>query len=131
VNRLRVLLISVVLLGLSTDTFAQQAKVAVQQGPHYLGEPVLVRVTAEDFEEYPQPLCEPGKLPPGVSIREIGVRPNVTSVTQVINGRMTSYRKVVYLFDYHVVAEKTGNFQLPPFDKWMRCPRQPRLVRGG
>jgi hypothetical protein len=110
-----VLLISVVLLGLSTDTFAQQAKVAVQQGPHYLGEPVLVRVTAEDFEEQPQPLCEPGKLPPGVSIREIGVRPNVTSVTQVINGRMTSYRKVVYLFDYHVVAEKTGNFELPPF----------------
>ncbi len=114
-NRFRVLLISVVLLGLSTDTFAQQAKVAVQQGPHYLGEPVLVRVTAEDFEEQPQPLCEPGKLPPGVSIREIGVRPNVTSVTQVINGRMTSYRKVVYLFDYHVVAEKTGNFELPPF----------------
>ncbi len=114
-NRLRVLLIPMVLLGLSTDTFAQQATVGVQQGPHYLGEPVLVRVTAEDFEEQPQPICEPGKLPPGVSIKEIGIRPNVTSVTQVINGRMTSYRKVVYLFDYHVVAEKTGNFQLPPF----------------
>jgi len=115
VNRLRVLLISILLLGLSTDSFAQQAKVAVQQGPHYLGEPVLVRVTAEGFEEHPQPICEPGKLPPGVAIKEIGVRPSVTSVTQVINGRITSYRKVVFAFDFHVVAEKPGEFRLPPF----------------
>jgi len=115
VNRLRVLLISILLLGLSTDSFAQQAKVAVQQGPYYLGEPVLVRVTAEGFEEHPQPICEPGKLPPGVAIKEIGVRPSVTSVTQVINGRMTSYRKVVFAFDFHVVAEKPGEFRLPPF----------------
>jgi hypothetical protein len=110
-----VLLISILLLGLSTDSFAQQAKVAVQQGPYYLGEPVLVRVTAEGFEEHPQPICEPGKLPPGVAIKEIGVRPSVTSVTQVINGRMTSYRKVVFAFDFHVVAEKPGEFRLPPF----------------
>ncbi len=114
-NRLRVLLISILLLGLSTDSFAQQAKVAVQQGPYYLGEPVLVRVTAEGFEEHPQPICEPGKLPPGVAIKEIGVRPSVTSVTQVINGRITSYRKVVFAFDFHVVAEKPGEFRLPPF----------------
>jgi len=115
VNRLRVLLISILLLGLSTDSFAQRAKVGVQQGPHYLGEPVLVRVTAEGFEEHPQPICEPGKLPPGVTIKEIGVRPSVTSVTQVINGRITSYRKVVYAFDFHVVAERPGDFRLPPF----------------
>ncbi len=115
-RQFRLFFISLVLLmGLPGPSLAQRAKVGVQQGPHYLGEPVLVRVTAEDFEEQPQPICEPGKLPPGVSIKEVGVRPSVTSVTQVINGRMTSYRKVVYAFDFHVVAERPGDFRLPPF----------------
>lgn len=103
------------LLGLPVPGLAQQAKVAVQQGPYYLGEPVLVRVTAEDFEENPQPLCEPGKLPAGLSIKAVGVRPSVSSFTQVINGQATSYRKVLYVFDFHVVAEKPGSYWLEPF----------------
>ena len=115
-RQFRLFFISLALLmGLPGPSLAQRATVAVQQGPHYLGEPVLVRVTAEGFEEHPQPICEPGKLPPGVAIKEIGVRPSVTSVTQVINGRITSYRKVVFAFDFHVVAEKPGEFWLPPF----------------
>ncbi len=103
------------LLVLAESGLAQQAKVGIQRGPHYTGEPLLVRVTAEGFEEQPQPVCEPGTVPPGVSLKVAGVRPSVTSVTQVINGRMISYRKVVYQFDYHVVVEKPGNFRLPPF----------------
>ena len=105
----------VYLMGLPVSGGAQQAKVAVQQGPHYLGEPVLVRVTAEDFEENPQPLCEPGTLPPGITLKAVGVRPSVSSLTQVINGQVTSYRKVVYSYDFHVIAEKPGNYRLPPF----------------
>ncbi len=103
------------LAGFSVPSMAQQAVVAVQRGPHYLGEPVLVRVSADGFDEEPQPTCQPGPLPAGVSLKEIGVRPSVTSVTQVINGKMTSYRNVVFQFDYHLVANRPGEIRLPSF----------------
>src|SRR5690606_12496777 len=43
---------------LTAPAVAQQATVAVQEGPYYVDDPVLVRVTVEDFEESPQPTCE-------------------------------------------------------------------------
>ena len=95
--------------------WAQEVKVAVQEGPLYVGEPVLVRVTAEDFEEKPQPTCDPGTLPQGLSVRAVGVRPSISSFTQVINGQLTSYRKVIYAYDFHVTAEKPGGYRIPPF----------------
>ena len=99
---------------------AQQAQVATQEGPYYVGEPILIRVTAKDFEQDPQPQCQPGALPAGLMLELVGVRPNVSSFTQVINGRVSSHRSVVYAFDFHAVAAKPGTYRVPPF-----------VVRGG
>ncbi len=103
------------IVGVAGSSSAQQASVARQQDPLYSGDPILVRVTTKGFDEDPQPTCEPGKLPLGLTLQSVGVRPSISSMTQVINGEVTSYRKVVYTYDFHLVAEKPGNYTLPPF----------------
>lgn len=99
----------------ASRSLAQQARVAVQEGPYYLGEPLLIRVTAKGFEEKPQPTCEPGSIPPGLAVKMVAVRPSVSSFTEIINGRVTSYRRVSYEFDFHAVAEKPGRYTIPEF----------------
>lgn len=97
------------------EGFAQQVDIQIQEGPYYVGEPIVLRVTARGFEEDPPPQCDTGVLPAGLSVRLAGVRPSVSSFTQIINGAVTSSRRVVYAFDYHVVVEQPGAYRLEPF----------------
>ena len=105
--------IAVHLLG--SQVMAQQAQLSQQEGPYYVGEPILIRVTAKDFEEDPPPQCQPGTLSAGLSVELAGVRPSVSSFTQVINGRVSTRRTVVYAFDFHATATKPGTYRIPPF----------------
>jgi len=100
---------------LGTRLSAQQAQISLQEEPHYVGEPIIIRVTAEGFEEQPQPECQPGKLSEGLALQFVGVQPSVSSYTQVINGRVSSHRTVVYAFDFHAVAQKPGIYRVAPF----------------
>lgn len=108
-------LIAVIFSLLGSAALAQHAGVSVQEGPHYVGEPVIVRVTAEGFEEDPQPQCQAGSTPAGLSLQLAGVRPSVSSVTQVINGKVNSYRRVSYTFDFHAIAQEPGTYRVAPF----------------
>jgi hypothetical protein len=79
----------------SSNAFAQRASVAMENGPHYAGEPVLVRVSAEGFDETPQPTCEPQNVDPGLSIKLVNVAPQTSSFVQFINGQQTSHKTVI------------------------------------
>lgn len=102
-------------IGPASDGFGQQAKVAWQEGRLYVGDPLLVRVTAADFDEQPQLVCEPGPLPPGLSLAMVDMSPQVSSYTQIINNRVTTSREVVYVFNFHAVAEAPGVYTIPGF----------------
>lgn len=93
---------------------AQQAQV-VHEGPHYVGEPFLIQVAAEGFEEDPTPTCEPGTLPEGLTLTFASATPNKSSFTQIINGRRTGYTRIVWVFNFHATANNPATYSLPPF----------------
>lgn len=99
---------------------AQQMKVQVPRGPHYLGDAIDLRVTAEGFEEDPPPQIE--VTPPRAgSLRLIGVSPNV-STSVVFDGVNTvTRRSVTFAYTYQFRATEEGAYQVGPF----------RITQGG
>ena len=92
-----------------------EAAAGVRRGNKYVGEPFGVFVRAEGFGEDPQPECLPGKTPDGVTLRFIGVRPQVSSFVQLFNGQRTVERKVTYTYEFEAIAQRADDYTFPPF----------------
>ena len=92
-----------------------QVTIGVEEGPHYVGDPVLVRVTATGVEENPQPTCDPSLATDQITIHHLSIRPSIQSFTQVINGKVTQYKSISYTFDFHVIASHAGPHKIQPF----------------
>ncbi|MBV1880431.1 MAG: BatD family protein [Pseudomonadales bacterium] len=87
---------------------------ANQSPPYYANVPVELVLSAEGFSESPQPVLtfvdpKQGKM------TLAGVSPNISSSIQIINGKMSRSKTV--LFNYHLrfTAPKPGNFTVGPF----------------
>ena len=99
--------------GLSTS-WAQSAKLqTAQRPPYYAGVPLELQVIAEGFKESPQPEIQFNQ-PEGASLNLVGVSPSVSSSIQIINGRMTQSRSVVYNYRLNFLASKVGRYQVGP-----------------
>lgn len=94
--------------------YAQRAGVAIQQGPYYVGDPVLVRVTAENFEETPQPSCEPLNADAGITVKLANVSPP-RRIVQIIKGRRTEHTDGKFSFDFLVTASEASTFRIGGF----------------
>ena len=91
--------------GLSTS-WAQSAKLqTAQRPPYYAGVPLELQVIAEGFKESPQPEIQFNQ-PEGASLNLVGVSPSVSSSIQIINGRMTQSRSVIYNYRLNFLASK-------------------------
>ncbi|SVB38663.1 uncharacterized protein METZ01_LOCUS191517, partial [marine metagenome] len=85
-----------------------------QRPPYYSGVPLELLVVAEGFDETPQPQLK-FEQPPNASLELVGVSPNVSSNIQIINGRMTQSRSVVFKYHLRFLAKNVGNYQVGPF----------------
>ena len=104
------------LLGLALPASAQQVQLQMQQEPHYVGEPILLRVFARGFEPQPQPACAPGPVSEGAVLKFVrSSRPNVVKYEEWKDGRRTVREEVTWAFDYHLTADKPGICELPAF----------------
>lgn len=99
----------------SATAAGQQARLDIQEAPYHVGEPVLIRITTADFDKTPQPTCEPGVLPAGLSVDLVRADSNQRIFQTVINGRVTTRQERDFQFDFHAVAEKHGIYRVPPF----------------
>jgi len=97
----------------STVLWGQKASLAAQRGPHYVGEPFVIQVTAAGFDEEPTPEITLGQNPDGLRIAFLNVSPSVSSSITIINGRRTESRTVVFRFNYRVTGVRAGNFLVP------------------
>lgn len=97
----------------ATVLWGQEASLAAQRGPHYVGEPFIMQVTAAGFEEEPTPEVTLGKSPDGLRIAFLNVSPSVSSSITIINGRRTESRTVVFRFNYRVTGVRAGDFLVP------------------
>ena len=92
-----------------------QIQVATQSAPHYIGEPVQIRVSVAGFAEEPQPKCTIKSQSPGLEVQLVGVTPSVREFFSNINGRTTRSRNVTLHFNYYVTATEEGEYSVGPF----------------
>jgi hypothetical protein len=114
VRRAGSLAIAVLLLGTATGVAAQQASVRVERGPHYVGEAVSIRISADGFEEEPAPEIEV-EPPERGSLVFVGVSPSVSESITIVNGQMRRTRQVSHVFEYRFVANEAGEVAIGPF----------------
>lgn len=94
--------------------FAQQAALQITQGPYYTGVPIDLQIVANGFEEEPQPEVS-AEAPPGTTLNFVQARPQVSSMMQIINGRVTQSREVRFGFVYQLTASTAGRYTLGPY----------------
>ncbi len=91
---------------------AQSVKLQTQVSEIYAGMPFQLSVVVEDFNEKPQPEIAPFEIP-NATVQFIGVSPRISSMTTMINGRITSKKEVTYVFNYQVTPKTEGQYTIP------------------
>lgn len=102
---------ALVLLGTAGHAHAQRVNVSAER-EIYAGLPFVLVVSAEGFDEKPEPVVASFDLP-GCKIKFLGVSPSVSTSLTIINGRRTQTQTVEFVYRYEVVAEKPGTYRLP------------------
>jgi len=92
---------------------AQSIRLQTQASEIYVGMPFQLSVVLTDFDEDPQPIIEPFEIENALVVL-VGVSPQVSSMTTIINGRRSSRREVTFIYTYRVIAQKEGSFVIPP-----------------
>jgi len=98
----------------ASEAVAQQAVLQVTQGPYYTGVPIDLQVVVEGFEEEPTPDVS-ADPPPGATLAFVQARPQVSSMMQILNGKVTQSRTVRFGFVYRLTASAPGRYSLGPF----------------
>ncbi len=93
---------------------AQDVQVAVDPGPHYVGDAISIRLTARGFEEQPTPQAA-APDPPSGSLEFAGVSPSVSQSITIINGQITRKRDVTHVFQLRFVPSRPGRVVVGPF----------------
>ncbi len=126
--------IVLILLGaIGSQAAGQTVDVAVDRGPHYVGDAFRVRVVARGFDE--QPTCEPEQAaggPGGLTLSFDGVGERSHTSMRVINNTVTRQTSTTYIFNYRAVADKKGTYAVPAFtiehDKVVRKTREVEVL---
>lgn len=100
--------------GIASNAFAQEATLQITQGPYQTGVPIDLQVVADAFDEEPQPEVT-GEAPEGAQLHFVQARPQVSSMMQILNGKITQSRQVRFGFVYQLVAPRAGRYTLGPF----------------
>ena len=98
----------------ASAAFAQAAQVTTEPGPHYVGEPVSIRITAVGFEEDPPPVAA-APAPADGELELVGMSPSVSQSITIVNGHMSRTREVTHVFQFRFVGDHPGTAKLGPF----------------
>ncbi|HEY5623400.1 MAG TPA: BatD family protein, partial [Gammaproteobacteria bacterium] len=92
-----------------------QVQLAISQGPYYAGVPVTVQISADGFDEEPQPEIRALSSNPD-DLRFVGVSPNVSRSVRIVNGQITQSTLVRFTFAYELLPRATGRYRIGPFE---------------
>ena len=111
---MRSLALTVLAALLAGPAAAQQVRLEAPRGVLYAATPIELVITAEGFEESPEP--EVSVTPPASGQLElIGVSPNVSSQISIINGEVTQTKEVRFVYRYRYRTAEPGSTEIGPF----------------
>lgn len=87
-------------------------KVSLETSELYAGLPFHLRVSAEGFDEQPDPEVADFEIP-GCTVTFVGLQPSVSTSISNINGRVTETRQVVFQYRYRIDAPAAGSYTVP------------------
>ena len=127
VNALRVVAVSAVLgIGVSMLVpelaYAQSIRLQAQTSEIYAGMPFQLSVVATDFDESPEPEVEPFAIE-DAEVQLLGVSPQISSMTTIINGRRTSKKDVTFIYRYQITPKREGVYSIPVITAHQRAKR--------
>ena len=94
------------------SAWAQEVSLQVQREELMVGVPFVLTVLATDFEEGSTPQVSDWSIE-GLQIDYLGVEPNVSRRTSIINGHRRDDVDVRYAFQYRILASKKGTYKIP------------------
>jgi len=93
---------------------AQQARLQVSDGPHYIEVPVSIQVVVDGFAQEPEPRVEVAD-PEDATLKLVRVNPNVSTSIQIINGKMSRSKTVRFVYQYRLQARAKKRIRVGPF----------------
>ena len=114
-NLLKFLLVLIVCLAVSNRASAIDAKMQLNRGPFYVGQPEILTIHIENCEKEADPEWELlEELPEGVTLTLANVSPTSKSSTFIYNGRVVSNSSISYRMQFRIVGQKPGKFTVGP-----------------
>ncbi len=105
------------LYGMTALVFAQEVQLKIDSNQVSAGIPTVLTVLATGFEEDPTPEIGTwsiqGRNRDSVQVDFLGVEPMVSRQTSIINGRRTDSVNVRYAYQYRLLVQEPGNYQIP------------------
>ena len=95
-------------------TLAQE--IAIQRPPYYVGEPVVLQITASGIEGAAPDCRYVGPSNPELQVLGPQVSKSSFSNMQIINGRVTKSESNDYRFSFQVTATVAGELSIGPFE---------------
>lgn len=99
---------------LATPVVAQEVRLQVARGPHYVGQAIELQVVAKDFEESPTPQISVSPFAGG-QLRFVGVSPSTSTSITIINGKLSRVHEVSFVYRYELTGTRPGRIQISPF----------------
>ena len=102
---------------LAAPLHAQEIQLAIlPRGPYYVGEPVVLQVLVNGAQADQEVDCQLEGTPPAeLAIQGPQVSQSKSSLTQIINGRVTSHESISYHFNFSVTSSQVGSYRIGPF----------------
>ena len=91
---------------------AQSLQLQVDRTDLHAGMPFVLSLTAKGFDEQSPP-GQPHIEIANCQVTALGMKPNVSSMIQIVNGRRRESRTVTFVYRYRLVAAKAGNYTIP------------------
>jgi len=93
---------------------AEQARLLVDDPPYYTGVPLRIVVQADGFDESPEPDIEAPAIK-GARLEFRGQSPSVSSNVQIVNGKVSQWKRVRFRYRYDLIPEEPGSVSIPAF----------------
>ncbi|MBF0109889.1 MAG: BatD family protein [Magnetococcales bacterium] len=101
-------------LTLAAPALGQEAQIRLEEGPHQTEVPIRIEIVATGFAETPEPEVRVA-APPWGQLELVGISPEVRSQVQIVNGQMSQWKSVRFIFHYRFIGDRTGTVTLGPF----------------